>query len=59
MDAGFKISRLYDGGLPRLVIRLAKNFTARHKDLPEDSHKGRPSEYGQRVGSLARPSRSK
>lgn len=53
-DAGFKLGQLFDAGLPRFVVRLAKNFTARRNDLPEYMEKGRPPEYGQRVRPLAR-----
>jgi len=53
-DAGFKIGDLYQAGLPRFVVRLAKNFTARRNDLPAYSQKGRPAEYGQRIRPLAR-----
>ncbi len=52
-DAGFKISALQAAALPRFVIRLAKNFTARRNVLP-DSAGGRPPEYGAVVRPLAR-----
>jgi hypothetical protein len=53
LDAGFKLSALYEAGLPRFVLRLAKNFTARRNFLPE-YQAGRPSEYGEIVRPLAR-----
>jgi hypothetical protein len=53
-DAGFKISELQRAGLPRFVVRLAKNFTARRNCLPEYSGKGRPNEFGERVRPLPR-----
>ena len=53
LDAGFKLSALYQAGLDRFVLRLAKNFTARRNVLPEYEG-GRPHEYGQIVRPLAR-----
>jgi hypothetical protein len=58
-DAGFKIGDLYEAGLPRFVVRLAKNFTARRNYLPAYAEKGRPAEYGQRVRPLARTYKDK
>jgi hypothetical protein len=52
-DAGFKPKALYAAGLPRFVVRLAKNFTARRNVLPTSSG-GRPPEYGVIVRPLAR-----
>ncbi len=52
-DAGFKLKALQAVDLPRFVVRLAKNFTARHNELP-DSSGGRPPEYGVIVRPLAR-----
>jgi hypothetical protein len=53
LDAGFKLSALYEAGLERFVLRLAKNFTARRNVLPQYQG-GRPSEYGEIVRPLAR-----
>ena len=53
LDAGFKLRALYDAGLDRFVVRLAKNFTARRNLLPEYQG-GRPPEYGEIVRPLAR-----
>ncbi len=53
-DAGFKIAPLQAAGLPRYLVRLAKNFTARRNVLPETAGWGRPPEYGGRVRPLAR-----
>jgi hypothetical protein len=53
LDAGFKLSALYQAGLDRFVLRLAKNFTARRNFLPEYEG-GRPSEYGEIVRPLPR-----
>jgi len=53
-DAGFKISQLQAAELPRYVVRLAKNFTARRNELPVYKGHGRPPEYGDLVRPLAR-----
>lgn len=53
-DAGFKISELQAAGLPRFVVRLPKNFTARRNYLPDYDGSGRPAEYGKRVRPLSR-----
>ncbi len=53
-DAGFKIRALFETGLTRLVVRLAKNFTARRNSLPAYSGFGRPPEYGEFVRPLVR-----
>jgi hypothetical protein len=52
-DAGFKFKALAEAGLPRFVVRLAKNFTARRNFLP-DYAGGRPPEYGEIVRPLSR-----
>ena len=54
LDAGFKLKALYEAGLPRFVVRLAKNFTARRNSLPVSANLGRPLEYGEIVRPLAR-----
>lgn len=43
LDAGFKLKTLFQAGLARFILRLAKNFTARRNFLPEYQG-GRPSE---------------
>jgi len=53
LDAGFKLSALYEAGLDRFVLRLAKNFTARRNFLPEYQG-GRPPKYGHIIRPLAR-----
>lgn len=53
IDAGFKLKALFEAGLKRFVLRLAKNFTARRNFLLEDKG-GRPPEYGERIRPLAR-----
>ena len=58
-DAGFKLKALHEAGLPRFVVRLAKNFTARCNYLPGSSKLGRPPEYGEIVRPLPRTYDSK
>jgi hypothetical protein len=53
-DAGFKIGELQAAGLPRYVVRLAKNFTARRNVLPVYQGHGRRPAYGDVVRPLAR-----
>ena len=53
-DAGFKIRALQAVELPRWVVRLAKNFTARRHTPAPYKGKGRRPEYGQKVRPLAR-----
>ncbi len=53
-DAGFKIRELQAVELPRYVVRLAKNFTARRNILPVYKGHGRRAEYGELVRPLAR-----
>ncbi len=52
-DAGADISDVQAANVPRFVLRLAKNCTARRNYLPQNK-KGRPSEYGKVVRPLAR-----
>jgi len=54
LDAGFKLKALYEAGLSRFVVRLAKNFTARCNHLPAPANLGRPPEYGEIVRPLSR-----
>jgi hypothetical protein len=53
-DAGFPISYLLEAGVPRFLVRGAKNFTARRAYLPEYPGKGRPHVYGEVVRPLSR-----
>ena len=39
IDAGFKIKALFEAELDIFVLRLSKNFTARHNYLPEGALK--------------------
>jgi hypothetical protein len=52
-DAGFHPQQLFDAKIQRFVVRLAKNFTARHNYVIPNPL-GRPSEYGELVRPLAR-----
>ena len=52
-DAGFKLKALFDARLNRLLLRLAKNFTARRNFLLKDNG-GRLPEYGDHVRPLER-----
>jgi hypothetical protein len=54
IDGGFPLSQVLAAGVPRFVLRGAKNFTARRAFLPEYSGKGRPHRYGEIVRPLAR-----
>jgi hypothetical protein len=58
-DAGFKIRELQTAQLPRYVVRLAKNFTARRNVLPIYKGHGRRPEYGELVRPLARTHKGK
>lgn len=59
LDAGFKIKELQAAQLPRYVVRLAKNFTARRNTPAPYKGKGRKPEYGDLVRPLARKYREK
>ena len=54
-DAGFKIRECHEAQLPRYVLRLPKNFTARRNWLAYKPHKkGQKPTYGPYVRPLAR-----
>jgi hypothetical protein len=53
-DAGFKLAQLQAAGVPRFVLRLARNCTVRRNTLPAGQHHGRPREYGALLRPLAR-----
>lgn len=59
VDAGVKISDLQAAGIPRYVVRLAENFTARRNYLPDYAGRGRKPLYGERVRPLARSHKGK
>jgi hypothetical protein len=48
VDGGFSPTLLLASGLPRFVVRVAKNFTARRATLPERK-RGRPPKWGEVV----------
>ena len=52
-DAGASVADMQQHAIPRFVLRLAKNCTARRNELP-GNQRGRPAEYGQIVRPLAR-----
>jgi hypothetical protein len=53
-DRGFPLSHLLAAGLPRFLLRGARNFTARRAFLPEYKGHGRPPTRGEIVRPLAR-----
>jgi hypothetical protein len=59
VDAGVKITTLQVADVPRYVVRLATNFTARRNYLPLYCGKGRKPVYGQRIRPLARSYKGK
>jgi len=54
LDAGFKIKAVQAAGVPRFIVRGAKNFTARRNILPPYKGRGRKPEYGALVRPLPR-----
>jgi hypothetical protein len=52
-DAGASVADLQENAIPRFVLRLACNCTARRNQLP-GNQRGRPAEYGRLVRPLAR-----
>ncbi len=48
-DAGASIGDMQAAGVPRYVVRLALNCTARRNERPARQPKGRPPEYGELV----------
>ena len=53
-DGGFPLAEIQKQGIPRFVVKMAKNCTARRAEAPEYSGKGRPPELGVIVRPLAR-----
>ncbi len=53
-DAGASLKDMQERGIPRYVLRLALNVTARRHTLPPRKAKGRPPEYGPLVRPLPR-----
>ena len=58
-DAGFKVRELQAAKLPRWVVRLPKNFTARRNVPVPYKGKGRRPEYGKLVRPLPRKRKKK
>jgi hypothetical protein len=54
LDAGFSLKELLAVGLPRFVVRQARNATYRRNDLPAYGGRGRPPAWGELVRPLAR-----
>ena len=59
VDAGVKLRWLEAAEMPRYVVRLAVNFTARRSFLAPYRGKGRPPTYGQPVRPLPRTRKDK
>jgi hypothetical protein len=59
VDAGFGLTDLLTGSVPRFVARVARNFTARCNDLPAYKGRGRRPTYGARVRPLPRTHKGK
>ena len=58
-DAGFKVRELQKADLPRWVVRLAKNFTARRNVPAPYKGQGRRPQYGELVRPLPRKRKKK
>jgi hypothetical protein len=54
LDAGFEVKAVQRAGVPRFIVRGAKNFSARRSTLPPYQGRGRKPEYGALVRPLAR-----
>jgi hypothetical protein len=54
VDAEFAIAELHAAGVPRYVVRLATNATARRNQLPAYKGRGRYPKYGEKVRPLPR-----
>jgi hypothetical protein len=54
VDAEFAIAELQAAAVPRYVVRLATNATARRNQLPAYKGRGRPIVYGEKVRPLPR-----
>ena len=58
-DAGASIADMQAANVPRYVVRMALNCTARRNELPPRKSKGRRPEYGQLVRPLPRKYRER
>lgn len=54
VDGGFPLGLILGKEVPRYVVKLAKNFTARRSQPPDYAGKGRPPQLGPIVRPLAR-----
>jgi hypothetical protein len=54
LDGGFPLAQVLAAGVPRFVLRGAKNFTARRATVAAYAGCGRPPEYGEVVRPLPR-----
>jgi len=54
LDAGFEVKAVQKAGVPRFIVRGAKNFSARRNTLPPYKGRGRKPAYGVLVRPLAR-----
>lgn len=54
VDAEFAIAELQAAAIPRYVVRLASNATARRNQLSAYKGRGRPARYGEKVCPLPR-----
>ncbi len=59
MDAGVKVTQYYGAGIPRFVVRMASNCTARRNVLPPPNKRGRPREKGELIRPLPRTRKGK
>jgi hypothetical protein len=59
VDAGFGLTDLLTGQVPRFVARVARNFTARRNVLPAYTGRGRRPVYGTLVRPLPRHHKGK
>jgi hypothetical protein len=58
-DAGITLEQMLGAGVPRFVLRLARNCSLRRNVLPPRQGRGRPSQYGAPVRPLARTFRGR
>ena len=54
IDGGFPLAPVLAAGVPRFLVRGARNCTARRATLPPPQRRGRPRQYGARVRPLPR-----
>ena len=59
VDAGVKVTQCHEAGIPRFVVRMASNCTARRNVLPPSNKRGRPREKGELIRPLPRTRKGK